>query len=258
MSSDTPGPDLTDLGYTYLAPPDAEMEFDDIETPSDAEGIEALYELIGRNARHMLASSPYFQGNSRGYSFYLVPPDAPPAPGGEGVWVAVSGNDLPGIIRVRLAKSRAGAIKVTALVLGDEGTSELTSESLRAVRLADIVQALLERFREGPPPFPDDAARDASGTIDDKIRVFTDSRDLYEAYWIFKELVFDAAPETSSAVSEHDELAQFARVYARNLREQPRRAMSATAEELTISRATANRRAADARKRGLLPPREKD
>ena len=107
MSSDTPGPDLTDLGYTYLAPPDAEMEFDDIETPSDAEGIEALYELIGRNARHMLASSPYFQGNSRGYSFYLVPPDAPPAPGGEGVWVAVSGNDLPGIIRVRLAKSRA-------------------------------------------------------------------------------------------------------------------------------------------------------
>lgn len=240
---------------TYFAdtPPDVEAERD----AEDSGSLADLWELMGRDPYAELAASDFLK-SERGYSFYLVPPAVPPAPTGAGAWVAVAGGDLPCMLRVRLARSRSGRVKVTGLVVGDDGAHEVTSDTLRAIRLADITQALLERFRAGVPPFPDDAASAAKGGVSARVAAFRDARSTYEAYWLFKELIDDALPESPDAVSENAALRDFAEVYRRNLREQPRRAMTATAAELHISRATANRRADEARRRGLLPPKGDD
>ena len=53
-------------------------------------------------------------------------------------------------------------------------------------------------------------------------------------------------------------LTEFADAYKRNYAANPRRATTATARELHISRATAIRRIAECREIGLIPPKEQD
>lgn len=65
-------------------------------------------------------------------------------------------------------------------------------------------------------------------------------------------------PLDSAAVrgaGTEDRLIEFARVYTREVRLHPKRAMTATAKEMNVSRATANRWAEKAREAGLLPPK---
>lgn len=135
---------------------------------------------------------------------------------------------------------------VTELEVLGEG-EEITSETLRAIRLPKIIAALFAGFDPSrPPPNPGtDLGKD-----DDALPVD-------QAAWInhllFRTFVYDILPESPALTEEEGELTLFALTYKKNLAAQPNRAMTATAEDLHIGRATANRRAAECRRRGLLP-----
>lgn len=224
-----------------------EIEYD--EDPMADRSLAELWEFIGQDPKAQLKNSAYFNAGPGRYAFHIegIGNDLTDAPG---VWVAANGGGLPCPIRFRLAKGR-GRIVVTGLVVGELGDHEITSETLRSIKLSEVLHALFENFDPAnPPQLP---PGDGYGWKADEASQA--GYDEYIAYWLFKELVFDSAPDLPSAVAERDELTEFAAAYLRNLMSQPHRAMQATADNLIISRATANRRAQKCRDIGLLPPR---
>lgn len=189
------------------------------------------------NAAFMRANRGGEQERER-YLFNFEPVDVPDV---EGVWVEVSGGGLLEPVRIRVNRSPDGRFVVTGMLLGATGRQELTSDTLRSIRLSEIMRELFSDFDPSNPPTPD--PEDENG---------------YVAWWLFKELVYDRAATVPSlpGSDEAGSLAEFAETYLRCLARQPHRAMTATAELLHISRATANRRAAACRTRGLLPATE--
>lgn len=165
---------------------------------------------------------------------------------GEGVWIGANGGHLPCPIRIRLGRGREGFV-ITGLVIGELGDQAITSETLRKIRLSEVLHWLFASWGDGtPPPYPFDGTYHSS----DELQA---AQDQWLMHHMFKSLVIEAAGETTEGDAERQELVRFAEVYTRNLASQRHRAVTATAQQLNVSRATANRRITRARQLGILP-----
>jgi hypothetical protein len=135
-------------------------------------------------------------------------------------WVVVYGGDLPVAVDVRIERAADGRHIFTGLRIGMGKREEITAQTLREIRLAEILADYFETFQ------PD-----------------------YEAQLNLAEASFPLRPRGPG----NDALRGFARTYLTELARQPHRAMSAAAKAHNISRATANRWAATCRDLGYLP-----
>ena len=142
---------------------------------------------------------------------------------GRSLWVRVDGGDLPMPIDIRVDRAQDGRHVFTGIRIGGEsGTQEITSQTLRQIRLAEILAAHFEHFE---PIFQMEAS--------------------------LAEVSYPLRPRGRGP--DDQALRDFARTYQIELARQPRRAMSAAAKAHSISRATANRWAAVCRQLGYLP-----
>jgi len=151
-----------------------------------------------------------------------------------GPWRAVSGGDLPAPVMVRFHRHADGRYVVTGLLIGEEsGPREVTSQTLRQIRLGNLVA---DAFADFDPDSPQDWPRAAMQVI--------------------AGVNADAGGHVATGPSRgpgEEKLRDFARTYQIELARHPRRAMSAAAAAHSISRATANRWAAMCRQLGYLP-----
>jgi hypothetical protein len=142
---------------------------------------------------------------------------------GRSLWVRVDGGDLPMPIDICVDQAPDGRHIFTGLRIGGEsGTEaqEITSNTLRQIRLGEILAAHFEHFE---PIFQMEAV-----------------------------LAADSYPIRPRGPA-HQALRDFARTYQIELARQPQRAMTAAAKAHSISRATANRWADLCRQLGYLP-----
>lgn len=213
----------------------------------------------------------------------ITDPD-PEASGLGGHWVRVEGHPLPAPALVRIDRASDGRLMVTGLILGYKDRREITWETMRKTKPATILglifsgfdpkrpQAVLEEsesggrwVRRGEDPEDDQLFVDADDDVDE-MTVWEDS-DAYQD-WMRAVAAFEiwraAGGPTDEAVVEVNrprasvatDLQAFAQTYVRNYAANPRRATTATARELHISRATAIRRIAECREIDLIPPKE--
>jgi hypothetical protein len=171
------------------------------------------------------------------------------APGG---WVSVSRGGLFEPVLMRINKSSDGRFVVTGLVIGMSGQRELTSHTLRSIKLGAIMRELFKDFDPTRPPesYPGEPSY-----------ALLDRYDQVMSWWLMKELVVDEAVPVGASGGDGerpDRYRIFAETYLRELARDPRRAMTATAMAHHISRATANRWAKVCRQRGHLPAKETD
>lgn len=161
----------------------------------------------------------------------------------EDEWVRVEGGGLSAPIYVRVIKTNDGGVAINGLVMGAAWPrSEVTANELRQVRPRDILNQLFADFDPNSPPDYDDWEDSITWGL------------MHEVYM----MRLPTVPVESSAARSAgtpDKLEEFARIYLREFKLRPKKAMTATAEAMNISRATANRWAARARDRGLLPQR---
>lgn len=167
----------------------------------------------------------------------------------DGQWLRLSGAGLPREITVRVEEQDDGRFVVTGLLIASAEHEELTWSDLRAIRPASLVA---EVFRDFDPdvPYPPDMAVDESSARHVAALLWSASRPAGAPRAA-------TAPTKSARARVADDLEAFAVAYRRNRALAPHRAMTATADQLGISRATAIRRAQECRERGLLPAREK-
>lgn len=167
-----------------------------------------------------------------------IPKEMDPAPAGR--WVRVSGGDLPLPIDIRIDHGEGGRFVVSGVLIGREDVDrqEITWRTLRDIKLAAILDQL---FRGFDPLQPGKWA--------------SNEEQQYAWVSLWEDFVRPAqSVETSPTRGpSRSDLADFARTYLKHKAAHPNRAMTATAKELNISRATAIRRADAARKEGLLP-----
>lgn len=155
-----------------------------------------------------------------------------------GVWVHVTGGPLPMDVEIRLDQTADGRWVVTGLMMGGEFDHlEITSQTLREIKLREIVASLLDDYDPDAPP---DWTKFAG-----RVAVVLDVNSRSDAVpWKVK------APPRGP---DDQSLKDFAHTYRSELARQPHRAMSAAAKKHGISRATANRWAAECRRLGYLP-----
>jgi hypothetical protein len=152
-------------------------------------------------------------------------------------WVRVTGGGLDIPVLVRVAYGRDGRPMMTGLIIGNDGPAEITADTLRHIRIGALLEQLTAGFSPHDPPLVDD------------LRAQTEWGLMHE----FTRRSPPPAPEQTRSRGPSDaELRHFAEVYRTEVRRNRRRAMSATAEEVGVSRATANRWAAQCRKYGYL------
>jgi hypothetical protein len=162
---------------------------------------------------------------------YLVSHDAPGSDdyrftrdlSGQGLWVEVEGGGLPMPIGIQVHRDPAGRYVFTGVRIGGESFEEITSQTLRQIKLTEILAAYYEYYE---PIFEIEATLAEASRPLGRLR--------------------PRGPDDAS-------LRAFARSYQIELARQPRRAMSAAAKAHSISRATANRWAATCRQLGYLP-----
>jgi hypothetical protein len=135
-------------------------------------------------------------------------------------WIVVFGGGLPAPVDVRIERAADGRYAFTGLRLGMGRREEITSQTLREIRLGEIMADYVETFRPDITAEMEASAARASRAL---------------------------RPPRGP---DHEALAAFARTY---MTENPRRAMTAAARVHNISRATANRWAAICRELGYLP-----
>lgn len=174
-------------------------------------------------------------------------PKIPDLPGLEGQWVEAKGGPLATPVVARVDRAPDGRFVITGLLIGLRDRSEITWETLRGIRPATVLEQIFKDFDPNSPA----------------VHAF-DLGPGQTAFHLWASAVRDRpdveAPQKAGGRVATD-LRVFANTYLRNLAARPHGAMTATAEELHISRATAIRRADQARKAGLLPAKatkEKD
>ena len=158
-------------------------------------------------------------------------------------WTWVRGGGLEQPLYARIGWSADGRPVITGLLLGAGGGAEITSSTLRSVRVGALLEQLFAGFTLDSFP--------KYGDLDDELE------------WALMQQTYVAGapklPDDSRAAARgagNELLADFARRYSEEIVRNPRRAMTTTAEAFHISRATANRWAERCRDIGLLPPRE--
>lgn len=154
-------------------------------------------------------------------------------------WVEVRGGELEAPILMRFGKTADGRFVLNGLILGaDFPRPEITANTLRRIPIAEIVRQLWDNFTmESPPPYDDFEESVTWG--------------LMQSFALRQDWLPDRSRATNRAPADA-ELERFAEIYLEERARNHRRAMTSTAERLHISRATANRRAAVCRERGLL------
>jgi hypothetical protein len=172
-----------------------------------------------------------------------------------GRWVSMSGGPLTRTMHARVGKTDDGRLVVTGLLLGLDDEQEITWESLRAIKPASLLSYLFSGFDpESPQRAYSELAdkADASGDVDSQSELI---RHLVAArLWTATSFARNKAEAVlRSRRGMAADLTEFAEVYRRHYATQPRRATTATAKELNISRATAIRRIAECRAKNLLP-----
>ena len=159
---------------------------------------------------------------------------------GEDEWTRVEGGGLPAAIYIRVELSRDGKPMITGMILGGAWPrNEISANTLRDIKPREILTELFSHFDPSAPPNSEEWEESITWGL------------MHEVYMMRLPRVPVDSVSTRGA-STSDRLAEFAEVYLREMRLQPRRAMTATAKAMNISRATANRWAAMARARGLL------
>ncbi len=175
-------------------------------------------------------------------SFGVRDKDLPELVGLDGQWLTASGGPLPRPVAVRIDRSEDGRFVVTGLLLGLRDRREITWDTLRRLNLASLLQSI---FTDYDPDNP--AALYAEGDVNRGqvlLRLWENRLELQPSEDVA------VTPRRRTAAPD---LSAFADTYLRNLAAKPHTAMTATARELHISRATATRRAEECRKAGLLP-----
>lgn len=164
-------------------------------------------------------------------------------PGLDGHWVHAVGGTLPFPVTVRIDETDDGRFVVTGLLIGLESRDELTWNALRQVKPASLLAEIFGGFDPMNPM---------------KSRAGTDGIDVASVLWERNRPGGAPRPRITAPVQGRvaTDLDAFASTYTRHRAATPHRAMKATAVELSISRATAIRRAAQCRQVGLLPPKE--
>lgn len=172
----------------------------------------------------------------------------PPAELDDGTWHAVDDSENEtGRIFVRVAEATDGRLIIVGLHLS--GEHEITANTLRAIQPAAILRTIAWRENNDAPPRSDGDIGPAG------LARFEGVADEIAA-------ISDTAPPTEQQSKRgrrgpsSDELARFADIYRRHLRENPYNAMDRTARELNIHRATAHRWHERCRDQGLLDPKE--
>lgn len=166
-----------------------------------------------------------------------------------GAWVEVSGGGLPSPIRLRIGKSPGGETLVPTAVVIDHGDQEVTSETLRAIRLREILRSFWDAVN-----VPDDGPRWRRATPTSEPELVEDDQEF--SRWLIRYFIQNAPELDSQPGDLAADQRRFAQAYRRELVRNPRRAMTAAAEELGISRATAHRWATKLREQGVLPSRD--
>jgi hypothetical protein len=215
----------------------------------------------------------------------------------DGVWVEVEGGGLPIPLVVRIDSTPDGRFIVTGMLLGRDDHREIDWATLRGIKPASIIRNIFAGFDPRlPDKKVDDAwqaervaanvpatflelveARAKGGTenLEPKSHppgsveetAAQQARDEFvralKAHEIWR--LTGGEQRSPASVTEVNRpraamatnLTEFARTYLNNVAADPRRATTATAHELHISRATAIRRIKECRDLGLIPPQER-
>lgn len=205
----------------------------------------------------------------------------------EGQWVRVSGAPLPVPVLVRIDRATDGRYIVTGLLIGHRDRREITWETLRSIKPSTIVSLIFSGWDPRNPaklyadtdPAPpvamdgadfDEEAYFAGEETEDDERVIDVTSPEWRAHMraltalrLWEETrpgderdTPDVTEVNKPRASVATNLTHFAEVYERHWASDPRRATTATARELHISRATAIRRIGECRQIGLLPAKE--
>jgi hypothetical protein len=149
---------------------------------------------------------------------------------GHDEWVAVFGGGLPSVIDLRIEPKPGGRYAVTGLRIGvaDDARGEINSETLRDIRLADILADYYDTFQ--PETEAEILATLAAASVSLK-----------------------PSPPTGRGRPAAERLQAFAKTYAEKRAGGAHGAMTAAAKAHNISRATADRWVKLSRKYGYLP-----
>lgn len=159
-------------------------------------------------------------------------------------WTRVEGGGLPAPIYVRVKLTRDGRTAIDGLILGAAWPrAEITANTLRVVRPRELLDALFANFDPSRPV--------RAADLDEWEESVTWG--LVQEVFMMRTPPIQADSAGARGAVTTDRLHQFADVYLRELRVNPRKAMTTTAATMNISRATANRWADRARAQGLLP-----
>jgi hypothetical protein len=215
-----------------------------------------LRRAVGSYRRAVTASRPFRVGLPQTLAKLLSgwSPESkvPELPGLPGKWVTVKGGSLPTSIVARIDRAPDGRFVITGLLIGLRERTEITWETLRAIKPASVLNHIFEDF---DPHNPAAQALDVDDLFDPEQRQGHAAFELWSS-------AGSESPEVSArqqgGPTAAPDLQRFADIYLRHLAARPHGAMTATAKELHISRATAIRRAEACRAAGLLPPKGKD
>lgn len=210
------------------------------------------YRLAVTASRPMRISPPSTLARLLGGWFSGNSAKIPEIPGLEGQWVQVKGGGLPTGLVARIDRAPDGRFVITGLLIGLRERREITWETLRHIKPASVLEQIFKGF---------DPKNPTQGYYDPETGTFDVGGTGQAAMHLWQAAVQEnppvEAPQRAGAGSRGaaPDLQAFADAYLRHLAARPHGAMSATARELHISRATAIRRAEQCRAAGLLPPK---
>lgn len=150
---------------------------------------------------------------------------------------------MPQPIELRISPAPDGRYLVTGLLLGATGPLEVTTATLRDIRLAEIVARLFEDYDPG-----------SLGKVAEWAQPWAPGPSALES--VRGATRAELPDEIGSRGPDDASLREFAQTYLTEMARRPRRAMTEAAARHRISRATANRWADLCRQRGYLPPKE--
>ena len=174
----------------------------------------------------------------------------------QGRWIEVEGGGMSDPIFVRIGRSPDDRPIITGLLMGQYSDAEITADTLRDIRPRPLLTQLFEDFdHDKPPVWPSNLTEITPNDVHESILWGL----MYRDVWLPAEKQQGPGAKPKKAPGSRgpstEDLRKFAKTYLRERRHNPGRAMTATAEAMRVSRATANRWAALCREQRLLPPK---